>query len=328
MDPEGAALREGDNALASRAMWNIRNVLFLALGLVTVGFVVLWWRLAREAELPRGAAGAPDVKRHGFYHTVVGFVMCFFDTLGIGNFATTTSAFKLRRSLADERIPGTLNVGYAIPTIAQAFIYIAIVRVDQLTLALMIVASVLGAWLGAGVVAKWPRRTVQIGMGLALLGAAGLMLAAVLKIGPPGGTALELRGATMVLGLAGNFLLGALMTLGIGLYAPCLILVSLLGMHPGAAFPIMMGSCAFLMPIGGLRFIRAGSYDLRATLAMTLGGLPAVLIAAYIVKSLPLDAVRGLVVVVVVYTAAMMLWSARAERRAALQGVSEASVAE
>jgi len=187
--------------------------------------------------------------------------------------------------------------------------------VDVWTLVVLIVASVAGAWLGAGVVARWSRHNVQIGMGFALLAAAALMLLAQFKLVPGGGEALELRGVLLAAGLAGNFALGALMTLGIGLYAPCLILVSLLGMNPKAAFPIMMGSCAFLMPIGGIRFIKAGSYSLSAAVIMTLSGIPAVLIAAYIVRSLPLTYVRWLVVVVVVWAAAMMLRSAAQESR-------------
>ena len=114
----------------------------------------------------------------------------------------------------------------------------------------------------------------------------------------------------LAIGVIGNFFLGALMTLGIGLYAPCMILVSLLGMDPHAAFPIMMGSCAFLMPVGGIRFVRTGRYHLKAALGLTLGGIPGVLIAAFLVKSLPLDAVRWLVVIVVIYTASILLRSA------------------
>ncbi len=72
----------------------------------------------------------------------------------------------------------------------------------------------------------------------------------------------------------------------------------------------MMGSCAFLMPIGSLRFIREQSYSLRVSIGLAIGGIPGVLLAAYIVKQLPLYAVRWLVIVVVVYTAAMMLYSA------------------
>jgi uncharacterized membrane protein YfcA len=179
----------------------------------------------------------------------------------------------------------------------------------------MIVASVTGAWLGAGVVARWPRGKIQVGMGCALLAAATLMLLTQLQLVPGGGAALALHGFGLAVGLVGNFALGALMTLGIGLYGPCLILVSLLGMDPRAAFPIMMGSCAFLMPIGGIRFIREGSYSRRAAVVLAIAGIPAVLIAAYIVKQMALQYVRWLVVVVVVYTATMMLRSAVLERR-------------
>ncbi len=288
-------------------MWSLKNVLLLALLLLAVWFVQTWVRLARRAA--SHGPSSPEKSATG-YHALVGFVMCFFDTLGIGNFATTTSMFKLRSSVADEKIPGTLNVAYALPTVVQALIYISIVQVDLWTLVLMIAVSVAGAWLGAGIVSQWPRRKIQIGMGLALVIAASLMTLSQLHLVPGGGTTLELRGGRLATGLVGNFALGALMTLGIGLYAPCLILVSLLGMNPKAAFPIMMGSCAFLMPVAGVRFIRKGSYNLTASVVLALSGTPAVLIAAYIVRSLPLTYVRWLVVMVVVYTATMMLRSA------------------
>lgn len=291
-----------------------KTLLFLALAAVTAWFLAAWrWRV-RAA---RAAGRLPEDPPAAAFHALVGFVMCFFDTLGIGNFATTTTMFKLRHSVRDEWIPGTLNVAYTLPTVAQALIYISIVRVDFFTLVTMIAAAVAGAWLGAGVVARWPRMKIQVGMGFALLAAAAVMLLTQLDLVPVGGTALALRGPGLAAGLAGNFALGALMTLGIGLYAPCLILVSLLGMDPRAAFPIMMGSCAFLMPVAGARFIREGSYSLHASVVLGLAGIPAVLIAAYIVKQLPLESVRWLVVVVVVYTAVTMLRSARAERRAA-----------
>lgn len=287
-----------------------KTVLFVVLGLVAVWFVVALSRLIRRVPVDDGCRET----QHTMFHAVVAFVCAFFDTLGIGSFAPTASAFKFRGSVPDEKIPGTLNVGYAIPTIAQAFIYIAIVEVDFLTLALMIVAAVLGGWLGAGIVAHWSRRAIQLGMGGALLAAAALMLMKQFQIGPAGGEALTLDGTMLGVGLAANFLLGALMTLGIGLYGPCLIVVSLLGMSPRAAFPIMMGSCAFLMPIGGLRFVREGSCSVKTALTMTLSGVPAVLIAAFLVKQMPLEYVRWLVVVAVIYAATMMLRSAWTER--------------
>jgi len=175
----------------------------------------------------------------------------------------------------------------------------------------MMAASAIGAWLGAGVVARLPRRAIQVSMGVALSVAAILFALMNLDQLPSGGAALELTGAKLVVAVAINFVLGALMTLGIGLYAPCLILVSLLGMNPIAAFPIMMGSCAVLMPVAALRFIRDRKYDLRAALGLALGGIPAVLLAAYVVRSLPLTWLRWLVVVIVLYAAALMLLSAR-----------------
>lgn len=247
--------------------------------------------------------------------TALGFVAQFFDTLGIGSFATTTATLKLWRRVSDEQIPGTLNAGYALPTIAQALIFVAAVTVDPITLFSMITAAILGAWIGVGIVSRLPRRAIQIGMGVALLLAAMLFLATNLNLMPGGGEAVGLRGGTLALAIGANFVLGALMMLGIGLYAPCLVLVSMLGMNPLAAFPIMMGSCALLMPVGGLRFMRSGRLNVRVALAMTIGALPGVLIAGLIVKSMPMVWLRWLVVVVVLYASGQMLLAARRESR-------------
>jgi uncharacterized membrane protein YfcA len=244
---------------------------------------------------------------------MTGMLTGFFDTLGIGSFATTTSIFRHFRLVDDALLPGTLNVGITLPTVVQAFIYTRLIPVDARTLILMIAAAVVGAWLGAGVVARWPKARIQIGMGAALLIAAAILLGTLFSVLPSGGNALGLTGGKLLFAIAGNFVLGALMTLGIGLYAPCMILVSLLGLTPTAAFPIMMGSCAFLMPVASARFIKLDRYDVRAAVGLAIGGIPAVLLAAFIVKSLPLDAVRWLVLVVVVYTAVGLLRAARRE---------------
>jgi uncharacterized membrane protein YfcA len=247
----------------------------------------------------------------------VGAVTNFFDTLGIGSFATTTASYKLvptlRRVVPDRLIPGTLNVGHTPPTILQAIIFIATIAVDVRTLAAMIAAAVIGAWVGAGYVSRWPKRTVQLVMGVALLIAASAMTVTQLGLFPAGGDALGVTGVRLVVAVAVSLLLGALMTMGIGFYAPCMILVAVLGMSPRTAFPIMMGACAFLMPVASVRFIRARAYDRRAALGLALGGMPAVLVAAFIVKSLPLTALRWLVVGVVLYTATMLLAAAASE---------------
>jgi uncharacterized membrane protein YfcA len=161
-------------------------------------------------------------------------------------------------------------------------------------------------------------------MAFALLVAVCLFIAANLAWLPGGKDALELTAWRLVVGISINFVLGALMTLGIGLYAPCLILVSMLGMNPIAAFPIMMGSCAFLMPVAGARFIRKRRYDLRVAVGLAAGGIPGVLVAAFIVRSLPLVWLRWLVVLVALYAALAMLRSARTS--AATPGVPRADV--
>jgi uncharacterized membrane protein YfcA len=282
--------------------------LLVALGVVGVVFMVIWIAAIRK----RGGFAWPSWVELG-----IGFVTNFFDTLGIGSFAPTTSLFKFFRLVPDERIPGTLNVGHTPPTIVEALIYTTVIGVDPFTMISLIVSSVVGAWLGAGMVSRWPRRYVQIGMGGALTVAAVIFVMTNLKWIPGGGTALGLSGTTLLLAIVINFCLGALMTIGIGLYAPCLIMISLLGMNPRAAFPIMMGSCAFLMPAASMRFIKFDAYSLRAALGLTIGGIPGVLIAAFIVKSLPLEYVRWLVVAVVIYASYTMLRSAVLERKSA-----------
>ncbi len=285
----------------------IKTWLFVALGVVAVFFLWSWFSAIRRRRSSEPTAPT-------LLDATIGFVTNFFDTLGIGSFATTTSMYKLTKDVRDEQIPGTLNVGHTPPVILQAFLYIAIVQVDMTTLILLIAAACLGMWLGAGVVAKLPRRAIQVGMGVALLVAAGLMLMTIFNKQASGGEALALTGGLLVVGIIGNFMLGSLMSLGIGLYGPCLIMISLLGMNPLAAFPIMMGACAFLMPTGSTRFIVKERYNVRAALGLALGGIPAVLIAFYIVKSLNLYYVRWLVVFVVIYTALALLRSAWMER--------------
>jgi len=295
----------------------MKTALFVGLGVFTLGYLYIW---IREIVRTRGAGA----RMPSALDTGIGFFTNFLDTLGVGSFATTSSLFKLGGLVRDEQIPGTLNVGDSLPTVAEAVLFLGLVKVDVTTLISMIAAATIGAWLGAGIVSRWPRRKVQIGMGSVLLAAAAFIVLKLMSWMPGGGQAMGLTGSKLIVGIAVNSVLGALMTLGIGLFAPCMILIALLGMNPLTAFPIMMGSCAFLMPVGSVRFVRTGAYNLKAALGLALGGVPGVLLAFYLVKSLPLTAVNWLVVAVVVYTAAMMLRSARRERRESVLVAAEA----
>lgn len=244
----------------------------------------------------------------------IGFIGNFFDTLGIGSFAIETALFKFTRQTEDRLIPGTLNVANSIPTMMQGIIFIQIVTVEPITLVMMLLASGLGAVLGAGIVARLSERKIRLTMGVALLITSGFMIASKLNWIEGGGDAIGLEGAKLFIGIAVNFVLGALMTAGIGLYAPCMALVFALGMSPAVAFPIMMGSCAVLMPLASIRFIKEGAYNRRASFIISLTGLAAVLIAAFVVKSLPLDTLRWLVIAVIIYTATVMLRAGLSDR--------------
>ncbi|MGD9632495.1 MAG: TSUP family transporter [Pirellulales bacterium] len=289
-------------------MPSTKVILLVVLGLVAAAYAFLWY----------AAAGAAANRcRPGRYALFVGFVTNFFDALGVGSFATTTALYRLQRTVADEHLPGTLNVGHCLPTVVQAFVFVSIVEVDERTLIFMILAGILGAWLGAGIVTRLSRRAIQAGLGTALLAAAALMFVRLIGFVPGGGDALALNGSRLAIGMSGNFVFGGLMMIGVGAYAPIMIMVSLLGMNPKTAFPIMMGSCAFLTPVGSLRFLRAGNYDLAAAVGLTLGGIPAVLIAAFLIRELPLDAVRWAVIAIALVTALGLLRDALKSKSAA-----------
>jgi uncharacterized membrane protein YfcA len=237
----------------------------------------------------------------------IGFVICFFDTLGIGGFAPMTAIFKQFKLVNDRIIPGTLNAAMTIPIVIEALIFIKDVKVDLITLVSMLIAATLGALLGAGYVSKLDEKKVQLYMGIALIIVAVIMLAGKLGILPSGGDAVGLSGVKLVIAIIGNFVLGALMTLGIGLYAPCMALVYALGLSPLVAFPIMMGSCAYLMPAATVKFIREGAYHRGATLWSTIFGSIGVIVAAYLVKSLPISILTWIVIGVVLYTSLNLL---------------------
>ena len=274
----------------------------MASGLV----LVVCWAAEIRRDRARNRTSAPPTP----LHLLIGFVTNFFDTLGIGSFATTTAAFRLFRLVPDELIPGTILVGDALSVLTQATLFIGVVDVDAWQMTALIVVCIAGGWLGAGVVASLSRRALQLGIGGALMVAAVFMAIGMLGWIPSGGTATSLTRTAFAVALAVNFALGALLPLGIGNYGPSLVMFSVLGMDPRAAFPIMMGSGAFVATVAGIRFVGARRFDQPAALGLTIGGIPAVIAAVWLVKSLPLGALRGLVLVVVVYVSASLLRSA------------------
>ncbi|MCB0657203.1 MAG: sulfite exporter TauE/SafE family protein [Saprospiraceae bacterium] len=280
------------------------TAIWIALGLLTLwfGFVLFRDFYRHRDQLESGSSWLKT--------SVIGFIVNFFDVLGIGAFAPQTALLKFTRQTEDKVMPGTLNVANTLPVLLQAFLFIGIVEVESTTLLAMILAAMAGAVLGAGIISRWTERKIRLTMGLALMVTAGFMLAGQLNWITGGGVATGLSTGKLAVAMTGNFILGALMTAGIGLYAPCMALVYALGMSPLVAFPIMMGSCAFLMPPASARFIKAGAYNRKAAMGMAIPAIGAVLLAALVVKSLPLDALRWVVMAVILYTAVVMLRAA------------------
>jgi uncharacterized membrane protein YfcA len=246
---------------------------------------------------------------------LMGFILNGLNVLGIGSFATITAGLRLFKQTEDKLIPGTLNVSCTIPVIVQAIIFIKVIEVEPITLVAMFAAASIGSYFGARIVVKLPEQHIRIAVSIALFVAAFFMLASQIHWLPSGGDALGLRGAKLVIAILGNGIFGALMTAGIGLYAPCMALVCFLGMSPAVAFPIMMGSCAFLLPISSVKFIRTGTYDRKTALVLQLSGVAGILFAVYIVISLPMEILRWIIIVVLLYTSAMMFMRFHKEQK-------------
>lgn len=283
-----------------------RLLIYIAVTVVNLTAIVVWVWTAKRRHLtdrPTPADGA------------IGFVTNFLDTLGIGSYAQITALFKLRGRPDDELIPGTLNVGSTIPTFLSTLWFVSTVNVDPVLLACMVASAGAGAWLGAGVVSRMPRRAIQLFMGTALLIAAGFFILANLGVSGPTGAAMDLSGWRLVLAVAVNFVLGALMCVGIGNYAPSMVLLALLGMHPIAAYPIMMASDGVLIPVASLGFLKSGRFAHGPAIGLILGGAIGTLCALPLVEAISshLALMRWFVTAVIIYAAVSMLRSAHRE---------------
>ena len=248
---------------------------------------------------------------------LLGSVVSFFDTLGIGSFAPTTAWMKFRKMVPDRLIPPTMLVGLTPPVFAESIIFLILlgVGVDPVLLVGCAIAVLLGGLLGAPLVARASVWIVQLTVAVGLVFAAGAYAMTNLQLFPGGGTAASLPLALTIAAIAANFLFGVLLNFGIGNYAPTLITLSLMGMNPRLIFPIMAAGAAVMGAGACVRHIQMGRMDLRVVVGLGLGGIPAVIVAALIVKTMPLDILRWLVTVVVLYTAIVMFRAALSGRR-------------
>ena len=241
---------------------------------------------------------------------ISGMIGNFFDTLGVSSFAVIIAMGKvMKMKFKDKELPAMLNVSCAIPNITEALIFLTAIEVDPTTLVSMLIAAGMGSYIGAGIVEKLDEKKIQLAMGIALFITATVIFMGLpwVNLLPVGGSSIGLSGSKLFIGVTLNFIYGALMTAGIGLYAPCMATTYILGMSPKCAFPIMMGSCAVLMPIASTRFIKDGHYPRKTSIWITIGGVVGVFAAAYIFNAMPMNMVKVLCVFVIYYTSYGML---------------------
>ena len=241
---------------------------------------------------------------------IAGMIGNFFDTLGVSSFAVIIAMGKaMKMKFKDKELPAMLNVSCAIPNITEALIFLTAIEVDPTTLVSMLIAAGMGSYIGAGIVEKLDEKKIQLAMGIALFITATVIFMGLpwVNLLPVGGSSIGLSGSKLFIGVTLNFIYGALMTSGIGLYAPCMATTYILGMSPKCAFPIMMGSCAVLMPIASTRFIKDGHYPRKTSIWITIGGVVGVFAAAYIFNAMPMNMVKVLCVFVIYYTSYGML---------------------
>lgn len=279
--------------------------------LVVLALLAVWFAYIFGRDYVKAyKEGRVEKEGNPVVYAIMGTVINFFDALGIGSFAVSTASFKLGKMLDDKLIPGTLNVATTTSLIAEAFIYMTIVEIDSLTVLLTIICAMLGAYVGASIVSKLPRKKIQLGMGTALIIVAILLILGLAGLLSMNGTAIGLRGFKLIIACTVCFILGMTNCIGIGMFAPTMAMAALLGLSPIVAYPIMTGGSAFLQPIASYKFIKENSYNRKLSLVWSIFGVVGVIIAAFLVKSLPVRILKMVVVVVVVYTSISMFVSA------------------
>lgn len=280
-------------------------ILMLLIAGLSAGALVLGAMILRQAAKDREIGLRAEA-------VALGSVTNFFDTLGIGSFAPTIAWFRFRKMVPDKLIPLTMFIGYTIPSILQGVIFLVLlgVRVDPILLLSCIIALVVGGYSGVPLAARAPVRLVQGIIGCALLVAAFFYALSNLGMMPAGGMADSLPLPLAIIAVLASFTFGILLSFGVGNYAPTLALLSLMGMDPRLAFPIMAASAGFGGVAAGVRCVNTVKLDWKIVLGLTVGAMPAVLVAAFIVKEMPLEALRWLVAIVVTYAGLTLLYAA------------------
>ncbi|WP_294121705.1 sulfite exporter TauE/SafE family protein [Sphingomonas sp.] len=294
-------------------------LLILLVGGLSLGAIGLFIGIVREAKKTGQLVPKPETM-------ALAAVTNFLDTLGIGSFAPTIAWFRFRKMVPDRLMPLTMFIGYTIPAILQGVIFLTLIDVDPVLLFGCIVAIVVGGYLGVPIAARSPVRLIQAIVGVALLIAALFFVFANLQLLPVGGTANSLPPVLTVGAIVANLIFGILLSFGVGNYAPSLAMFSLMGMDPRLSFPIMAAGAGFSGIAAGYQCVRKVKLDWRVVLGLTIGAIPSVLFAAFIIKKAELELLRWLVAVVVTYAGLTLLYASSRKPDLVAPEAAEAAV--
>ncbi len=305
------------------------NAIIVVVSLIAIGFFIRDCLHHKEDFKKEWKAGG---MRKTAIATLFGNIWLFFDVIGIGSYGPFTATFKLTKICRDKYIPGTLQVSCVVYQMIAGVFFITNVEVDVVTLACCIGACAVGAYIGAYFISRLNLNKIRIAMGCALIVVAAVLILGLMGLTSFEGTELGLSGWKLILITIICLVLGALMSLGIGCYAPIMACVSLLGMDPHTAFPIMMGSCAVLIPVSAIRYLQDSynapkpTYDRKIAVIFSTIGLIGAFVAMFIITSMPLQYLKILVIIVLLFVAALMLKDGLAKKGDAVAEAEDAEM--
>ncbi|KRM72189.1 sulfite exporter TauE/SafE family protein [Lacticaseibacillus brantae] len=283
-------------------MKTVVGILFGLIGLMTISYL---WVLGKDLMRHRPEMQAEPANRRLLPLTAM--LIFFLSTFGASDFAISTAIYTRLKWVDIRNLPGTVNAQCVIPLVVMAVAYISRIQMSWWLLTLCIAAQVLGAFVGPRLVMRLPDALIRRVVGIGLLISALLLFSGQVHWLHTTGTATSLSPAKTGLLATLLFIYGALNNVGIGSFAPTLITVSLMGLSPLLAFPIMMGAAVFSIPVGSMVFIKAGQYNRSVVAWTSIFGVVGVLVAIFIVGQLQLTVINWIILVVLLYAAYLLI---------------------
>ncbi|WP_425379077.1 TSUP family transporter [Spiroplasma endosymbiont of Polydrusus pterygomalis] len=281
--------------------------------LIIIGYFILMLKVTRKTYMDR--------EKNIFKITTIGFVGSFLDTIGVGSFAVATAGLKAGKIVKnDALLPGTLNIGLGIPNLIAGTIFVAAINVQVLTLMLLVLGAILGSFIGAELTKRISAKHISLTMAIVLAIVVILMILMQLNLLPTSGNKTGLSGWQLGLAFILFIIYGGLQAFGIGLYAPALATIALLGMDIKVAFPIMTLASGYAVPIAAYSYYKNNKYQPKTSFGLMLGGALGVVLAFLTVfvgievglnvkPAVFTNYLKWLAVIVVFYVSIMLLLS-------------------